>query len=52
MYRIGWFYNNDNTFNANLNPTDFKNQPLQKTASDILGLEYKETKPLNKFSKS
>lgn len=49
LYRIGWFYDNE-TFNKNLHPTDFKNAPLQKTASDILGLEYfpipsKITKP-------
>ncbi len=39
LYRIGWFYENQK-FNKNLNPLDFKNIPLQKTASDILGLEY------------
>jgi hypothetical protein len=29
-------------------PSDFKLGPLQKTATDILGLEYKEVKPLIK----
>jgi autotransporter strand-loop-strand O-heptosyltransferase len=45
QYTIGWFYNNDNTYNLYKNPNDFKLQPLQKTASDILGLEYKEIIP-------
>lgn len=40
-YKIGWFYNNG-VFNNNLNPKDFKKIPLQQTASDILGLQYKE----------
>jgi autotransporter strand-loop-strand O-heptosyltransferase len=40
-YKIGWFYNNG-LFNQNLNPKDFKKIPLQQTASDILGLDYKE----------
>ena len=44
QYRLGWFYENDE-FNKNLHPCDFKNGPLQKTASDILGLDYKEIKP-------
>lgn len=39
LYRIGWFYDGDR-FNSSLNPSDFKNEPLQKTASDILGIEY------------
>ena len=40
-YKIGWFYDNG-SFNRNLNPKDFKKIPLQQTASDILGLDYKE----------
>jgi autotransporter strand-loop-strand O-heptosyltransferase len=28
-----------------MNPNNFRLQPMQKTASDILGLEYKEIKP-------
>lgn len=40
-YKIGWFYDNGD-FNKNLNPRDFKKIPLQQTASDILGLDYKE----------
>jgi autotransporter strand-loop-strand O-heptosyltransferase len=45
MYRIGWFYNEDNTLNLDQNVKEVKTQPLQKTASDILGLQYKEIKP-------
>jgi FkbM family methyltransferase len=44
MYRIGLFYNGDDV-DYNMNPSDFRNIPLQKTASDILGLEYNEVKP-------
>ena len=45
MYKIGWFYK-DGEFDAAKNPNDFRKEPLQKTASDILGLEYKETRAL------
>ena len=40
-YNIGWYLPVD----SNRNPIDYKEIPLQKTASDILGLEYKEIKP-------
>jgi len=40
-YLIGWFQPVD----YNKNPIDYKKIPLQKTASDILGLEYKEIVP-------
>jgi len=40
LYRIGWFYD-DNKFNSSLHPTEFKSIPLQKTSSDILGIEYR-----------
>jgi autotransporter strand-loop-strand O-heptosyltransferase len=46
MYTIGWFYNEDGTIDYNKNPKDFKHIPLQQTASDILGLEYKELRPI------
>ena len=49
MYKIGWFYK-DGDFDISKNPNDFRIMPLQKTASDILGLEYKETRPLLKLS--
>ena len=45
MYKIGWFYKDDK-FDVSKNPNDFRKEPLQKTASDILGLDYKETRPL------
>lgn len=44
MYNIGWFYDGDDV-NYFRNPVDFKKQPLQKTACDILGLEYEEVLP-------
>ena len=47
MYKIGWFYK-DGKYDEARNPNDFKSEPLQKTASDILGLEYKETRALLK----
>ena len=45
VYRLGWFNNGDN-FDSDRNPRDFKTGPLQRTASDILGLEYCEVKPI------
>lgn len=44
QYNLGWYYNGEriDTFR---NPSDPKLQPMQKTAADILGLEYKEIKP-------
>ena len=43
-YKIGWFYKNC-CFDTSYHLIDFKHQPLQKSASDILGLEYKELTP-------
>lgn len=54
QYNIGWFYN-DNQINRFKNPVDPKKYPLQNTASDILGLNYKPLKPkldLPKVNKS
>jgi len=45
QYRIGWFYDESGEINLNMNPNNFRLQSMQKTASDILGLEYKEIKP-------
>jgi autotransporter strand-loop-strand O-heptosyltransferase len=45
MYTIGWYYNSDGNIDFNKIPYDFRNQPLQKTASDILGLDYIEIVP-------
>jgi len=39
LYRIGWFYEGDR-FSEFYHPMEFKNIPLQKTASDILGIQY------------
>lgn len=47
QYNIGWFYENGK-FDINSHKSNFISQPLQKTASDILGLEYKEIRPLIK----
>lgn len=45
MYTLGWYYNADESVDYYKNPNDFKTIPLQKTACDILGLEYKEITP-------
>ena len=45
MYSIGLFYNEDGTTNNFKNPIDPKTVTMQKMATDILGLEYKEIKP-------
>jgi len=45
QYRLGWFYNEDGELNSNIHKTEIKTQPLQKTATDILGLDYKEIRP-------
>lgn len=47
MYNIGWFYNGDNV-DFYRTPIDFKKFPMQQSSSAILGLEYKEIKPLIK----
>ena len=49
QYRLGWFYDNEGNYDTNRHPNDFKQIPLQKTASDILGIEYKEIRPLLKL---
>jgi autotransporter strand-loop-strand O-heptosyltransferase len=52
MYRIGWFYKDDKSpeyDNARIG-IDFKQAPLQQTATSILGLEYKEVRPLLKLN--
>lgn len=41
QYNIGWYF----PWESSRNPNDFRTIPLQQTASDILGLEYKEIKP-------
>ena len=44
MYSIGWYYNDDDTFKGSMNPNDFKESPLGKTAADILGLDFEYVK--------
>ena len=44
-YKIGWFYDEHSNIRLNMNPREVKDQPMQKCASDILGLEYQEIKP-------
>lgn len=45
IYRIGWFYDDNGNFRENEHKNNFRLQPLQKTASDILGLEFTEIRP-------
>ena len=45
QYRLGWFYNEDGSVNSNCHKFDIRKQQLQKTATDILGLDYTEIKP-------
>lgn len=50
-YQIGWFYDGD-IIDRFKHPIEVKTQPMQKTASDILGLEYKEIRPRLTFKRS
>ena len=46
MYKIGWFYENESDrLDGFQQPQDPKSIPLQQTATNILGLEYKEIIP-------
>ena len=45
QYNFGWFYDENGNVNFNKIPNDFRTQPLQKTATDILGLNYTEIRP-------
>lgn len=47
LYRLGLFYTNDN-IDFDRHPSSPIQQPLQKIASDILGLDYQELRPLIK----
>ena len=43
IYRVGWFRSNNNRWDKfDSYPNPLNSQPLQKTASDILGLDFKE----------
>lgn len=48
-YRIGWFYKGEEPDYWKV-PNHFRFQPMQKTASDVLGLEYREIKPKIKIN--
>ena len=45
MYSIGWFYTESGEMDPARHPTDFRNQPLAKSAYDILGLPFENIKP-------
>jgi len=46
MYCVGIFYNSSNLIDLFKHPVDPISRPLQQTCSDILGLDYKEIRPL------
>jgi len=50
-YELGWFYASNGNVDYSRHPNNFVNQPLQKTASDILGLDYVEILPKIKSTK-
>lgn len=50
MYSLGLFYNEDGTVNKQKNPVDPKHQPMQKMATDILGVQYEEIRPKLKYN--
>lgn len=45
-YRIGWFIKENSEVNTSLCPNDIRTQPMQKSATDVLGLEYHEMRPI------
>jgi len=45
QYKIGWYYTEGDLPNLFRNPSEFKTIPLQKTAADILGIDYQEIRP-------
>ena len=49
MYEVGWHYDEEEKIDYSKNPLNFRKQPLSKTATDILGLNYKEIKPKHTF---
>jgi len=51
QYNIGWYYKENGDIDNFRNPNNFRLQSMQKTASDILGLEYSEIKPLISLKK-
>lgn len=52
MYEIGWYYKGESDkVNYNHHPVDFRTIPLQKTASNILGVEHEEVIPKVTFKR-
>jgi autotransporter strand-loop-strand O-heptosyltransferase len=52
-YRVGWFYQDDTeVFNAIKTPRNFRDQPMQKSATDILGLDFQQIRPRVKIPSS
>jgi autotransporter strand-loop-strand O-heptosyltransferase len=49
MYEVGWHYGEDENVDYQKNPLNFRKIPLAQTATDILGLDYKEIKPKHTF---
>lgn len=45
MFNIGWYYFENGTMDLSKTPNDFRMIPLQQTASDVLGLDYREVVP-------
>lgn len=50
QYNIGWYYDANGNIDSYRCPNNFRLQPMQKTASDILGLEYRQIKPKIKLT--
>jgi autotransporter strand-loop-strand O-heptosyltransferase len=50
MYCMGLFYNEDSSINNLKSPNNFREQPLQKMCTDLLGLDYVEVRPKLKQS--
>lgn len=44
VYRVGWFYDGEEV-RITHHKSNFRLQPMQKTATDILGLDFREIKP-------
>jgi autotransporter strand-loop-strand O-heptosyltransferase len=45
IYRLGWYYTEDFKMDLSKHPKEFRELPMQQTASDILGLDFYEVKP-------
>ncbi len=45
MYRIGWYYDQNNQVDYNYHLRDFREHPLVESACDILGLSYVQNRP-------